>query len=232
MKIAIMTTFMEFQPGYSLTGIVKDQVEMLSRYGNEVHLFVNERYHGEEFPGNVELRKEIPFTHLKDYRSVTEMSDEHKIIRDETAKRIISILSEEKFDVAFTHDYVFIGWNMPYGEACKIAGRQLPDVVWMHWIHSIPSGGPCDWWNINEYGINHKLIYPNETDIIRVAEHYQGQIHDVRCIPHIKDIRTWFEFSDDTRRLIDKYPSILSADFVQLLPASVDRLAAKRIPHI
>jgi len=232
MKIAIMTTFQEFQPGYSLTGIVKDQVEMLARYDHEVHLFVNERYHGEDFPGNVQLRKEIPFTHLKDYHSVRDLSDEHKIIKIETAKRFVKILGEEEFDVVYTHDFVFIGWNMPYGEAIKEATSNLPKVVWMHWIHSIPSGGPRDWWNIGEYGPNHKLIYPNETDRIRVAEHYKGQIHDVRCIPHIKDIRTWFEFSDDTKRLIDKYPGILSAEFVQLLPASVDRLAAKRLRYV
>ena len=232
MKIGIFTTFQEFQPGYSLTGIVKDQVEMLAHYNHEVHLFVNERYHGEDFPGNVQLRKEIPFTHLKDYHSVNDMSDEHKIIRDETANRIVKILGEEQFDVAFTHDFVFIGWNMPYGEACKIAGRKLPNVVWMHWIHSIPSGGPRDWWNIGEYGSNHKLIYPNETDRLRVAEHYKGQIHDVRVVPHIKDIRTWFDFCDDTRRLIDKYPGILSADYVQILPASVDRLTAKRVRYV
>jgi len=108
MKIAIMTTFQEFQPGYSLTGIVKDQVEMLARYEHEVHLFVNERYHGEDFPGNVQLRKEIPFTHLKDYQSVREMSDEHKVIREETANRMVKILGEEEFDVVFTHDFVFM----------------------------------------------------------------------------------------------------------------------------
>jgi len=231
MKIAILTTFMEFQPGYSLTGIVKDQVEMLARHGNETHLFVNTKYHGEDFPGEVTLRKEIPFSHLKDYQSPTQMSDEHNTIRDETSNRLVQILGEEEFEVVFTHDFVFTGWNMPYGEACKLAGRKLPKTIWLHWIHSIPSV-QRDWWNIKEYGANHRLVYPNQTDRLRVAEHYKGVIEDVRVIPHIKDIRTWFEFSDDTRRLIDKYPGLLSAEFVQILPASVDRLAAKRVKEV
>lgn len=229
MKIAILTNFMEFLPGYSLTGIVKDQVEMLTRFGHEVHLFVNAQYNGEDFPGDVRLRKEIPFTHLIDYTSKKDISAEHKMIVNQTAVMVARELSD--FDFIYTHDFLFTGWFMPYGLGLLEASKQMPKPRWLHWLHSIPNR-MSDWWLIKDYGQNHKLVYPNESDRLMVAEQYRGAISDVRVIPHIKDIRTFFDFGEDTRQFIDDYPGVLQADVVQILPASTDRLSAKRVDKV
>jgi len=213
MKIALLTNFMEFQPGYSLTGIVKDQAIMLSRFGHDVHLFVNSGYNGEEFDESVTLHKSIPFTHLIDYESVNDVTDEHKEIIEQCRKNLVEELAD--FDFAFTHDFVFTGWFMIYGQACKQATISLPNLRWLHWIHSV-----------------HKLVFPNNTDRIRVAEQFRGFSDDVRIIPHIKDLRTFFDFNEDTCRFIDKYPAIMQADVVQVLPASVDRLSSKRVKEV
>ena len=229
MKIAILTNFMEFQPGYSLTGIVKDQVDMLMKNGHDVHLFVNSGYNGESFDDKVTLHKKVPFTHLTDYKSEKEISQEHHEIVEQT--RVMLVQELKDFDFAFTHDFVFTGWFMIYGRACRFATPELPNLNWLHWIHSVPSV-MSDWWAIQAYGQNHKLVFPNETDRLRVAEQYRGTIADVRTIPHIKDLRTFFDFSDDTCRFIDKYPAVMQANIVQILPASVDRLSAKRVKEV
>ncbi len=228
-KVAILTNFMEFNPGYSLTSIVKDQAKMLVRYGHEVHLFVNEQYHGETFSEEVTLHKSIPFAHLIDYRSRNDLTPEHKNTVKATAEMIRKEL--QGFDFAFTHDFVFTGWFMPYGMGIKEGSQYVPHVRWLHWIHSVPTT-MFDWWCIKEYGSKHKLVFPNETDKLRVAEQFRGSLSDVRVIPHIKDLRTWFDFGEDTCAFIDDYPGVIQDDVVVIYPASTDRLHAKGIREL
>lgn len=230
MKVAICTNFMSFLAGYSLTGIVKDQARMLAEYDNEVHLFVNEKYNGETFSDDVILEKKVPFSHLIDYHAENDLSDHHKEIIQKTSAILIEELAKD-YDAVFTHDWVFTGWNLPYGLACLEASKKLPKVRWLHWIHSIPSR-QSDWWDIQRFGKKHKIVYPNETDKILVAEQYKGHIDDVRIIPHIKDFRSWGEFHEETCEFLKYYPEIMQADILQIYPSSVDRLKAKRLREV
>ena len=228
-KVAILTNMMEFQPGYSLTGIVKDQIIMLKKYGHEVDLYVNDQYHGEDFGEDVNLKKLIPFTHLIDYKTRLDLTEEHKTIIDKT----VDILEKELMDVqyVFTHDFVLTGWFMPYGMACVEVSEKLPDLKWMHWIHSIPTSKK-DWWNYSLYGQNHKFIYPNDTDKMKVADAYNSDLTCVRVIPHIKDLRTWADFDSETCKFIDDYPGVMQSEIVQIYPASSDRFEAKRVREV
>lgn len=244
MKIGIMTTFQSFMPQYSLTGIVKDRAEMLTKYGHEVHLFVSERYHGEEFPADVILEKKIPFTHLADYQTMEQFTGQdqgykpapgwdtpaqHQAIKNQTAAMLREELKD--YDLMITEDIVFQGWHLPFAVAVMEASKDLPNVRWLHAIHSVPSVN-SNFWNIQLYGKRHKLLYPNRTDAIRVAEQFNGVLDDVRVIPHIKDIRSLFDYSEDTRKFIDWCPGVMQAEVVQIYPASVDRLEAKRLSEV
>ena len=229
MKVAILTSFQDFNEGHSLSGIVKDQITMLQRHGNEVVLFVSENFNREKAPENVEIRQKIPFAHLIDYMSKDDLTDEHR----EVALMTQHMLEAELvgFDAVFEHDLNFQGWHMPYGMGLVEASRTFPQVPFMHWVHSVPSGFR-DFWNVTAWGNNHRIVFPNKTDSVRVAEEFRGSLSDVKVIPHIKDIRTWFEFGEKTCQFIDEYPAALNSSIVQVLPASTDKLHSKRVREV
>lgn len=231
-KIGILTTFASFNPWYSLTGIVKDQARMLREHGHEVFIFVNEQFAGSEadFPG-VTLLREVPFTHLHDYQSNEPLKNEHHITAHELAKRLTARLPELGISIVLTHDIAFTGWNKPYAIGLQRIGNSLPDIMWFHWIHSIPTRF-SDWWRLDAYGSNHKLVYPNKSDALRVAENYRTSLNNIVVIPHIKDIRVMFDFPKEACDIIAAYPALMQADIVQVYPASSDRFTAKRVAEV
>jgi glycosyltransferase involved in cell wall biosynthesis len=230
MKVAILTNFQDFNPGYSLTGIVTDQALMLKRHGHEVFLYVCQNYNPKHDAAleaiDVTPIRKVPFGHLKDYTSIAGF--EHKELTLQTVKFLAEEFLANEIDIAFSHDWIFTGWNLPYGMAISKARNFLPGVRWFHWIHSIPSVFR-DWWLFEHYGPMHRIIYPNKANRQHVAEQFRTWPEYVRCIPHIKDLRTWYEFDPETCRFIDDFPGVMHADIVQVYPASTDRLTAKRV---
>lgn len=235
MKISILTNFHELNPFYSLTSVVADQINMLLRYGHDVHLFVSEK-----FPPTSELPPEI-HNHIRltvhrtvlsskliDYQSGKDLTEEHRLFIRKYSAQLSKELAD--FDLVMTHDFVFTGWNLPFASTIMEVARIIPKLTWMHWIHSVPTGKK-DWWNLPVAYIRgkHFLVYPNSTDANRVALQFQCSLADICVIPHIKDIRTWFDFSDDTCDFISDNPQILSSEFVQVYPVGSDRFEAKRV---
>ena len=229
LKIAILTSFNEMRPGYSLTGIVGDQMTMLGRRGHRVELFVQEGFNRETYKGPGPVRAVIPFARLADYASKNDVTAEHQKTASDTARVLEEHLAG--FDLVFTHDWLLTGWNLPYALGMIQASRDLEGLFWWHWLHSIPSR-MRDWWDIKALGPAHRLVYPNKTDVLRAAEQFRGTLDDVLVIPHIKDLRSWFDFSRETMDFIDRYPAVMSADVVQALPASSDRFAAKGLYEV
>jgi len=230
-KVAIMTCFSEFMPGYSLTGIVTDQWRMLKEHGHEVDVFVNENFTDKthKIPEGMSIKKLVPFAHLKDYGSVNQLIPEHNTVVAKTTDMLRRELPN--YQIVFTHDWIFTGWNLPYCLGMKAAIPEFPNVKFFHWVHSTPSGAK-DWWYIRDFGTNSKIAWPTDINRTFVAERYNGWNSDVKVIPHIKDIRTYARLSDETCSILSKYPNLMRADIVQLLPASVDRLEAKRLDMV
>ena len=239
--VAILTSFTYVRHGYSLTGIVEDQVRMLTEYGHPVHLFVCENFPDEEenkfflndpwMRDRLTLHKVLPKADLVDYRKSEDLSKKH----EEVAKKTADVLSKEliSFPIVFTHDLIFTGWHLPYAKGIQLAATNpfLMQHAWFHWVHSIPSG-ELDFWNLRHYNSRHKIVFPNKTDAIRVADQFKTVPENVLLIPHIKDFRSFWDFGENTYDFIREYPAVMRADIVQIYPASTDRLSAKGVDKL
>ena len=228
---AVITTFQYYQAGYSLMNLVRSQLRQLYRAGYETNLVVGTNF-GDEAANEYKeatVHQILPVGHLEDYRT-DKLEDKHIDLVSDSAQALIKFIDDTGTNIMLTHDIVFLGWHWPYALAVQEVSRERPDVKWLHWIHSVPTGfNPI--WNISRYGPNHKLVFPNTTDALRVGEQFQGKIEDVVPIHHVKDIREFAHFSDATNRFIDEY-DLMSADVIQIYPASVDRLHAKGVEYL
>jgi len=223
LKIAILTGIKEWNLGYSVVGIVQDQVTMLKAYGHDVTVFVPEIFCGEK---PIIVSDTIPDIPRTDYQSKGELSKEDSW----NVKKIVTFLEEslEGFDFVFTHDLMFVGWHLPYALAIKQA--KLPNIYWWHWVHSTPPRQRKDWWDLPDK--KHKLIIPNQVYKSTTCGAFQTTPEQVRTIPHIKDLRTFFDFDIETLRFIKDFPAIMQANLIQIYPAACDRLTCKQVDKV
>lgn len=240
--VAIVTAFASMPAGYSLTGIVEDQIRMLASKGHHVHLIVCTHFNSREDeklfehdPWTAEYcttHKVLPFAHLVDYRTEKNLSEDHKKTVVKTAEVLAEVLKD--IPVVFTHDLVFTGWNMPYSLGIMKLCHDKPEFrskTWLHWIHSLPTHG-FDWWDLRRYQGKHRLVFPNKIDSTRVSESYKCEQDHIAVIPHIKDYRSFYEFGKNTYDFIEDFPLAMRGDIIQVYPASTDRLGAKGVDKV
>lgn len=242
MRIALFCNFHDWNPGYSLTGIVTDQAEMLCRHGHDVHLYISEEHYeswdhmAPDFEG-LTIHATVPHEELNDPTSKKDITPAQVVHCERIKPWLLEALKDK--DLALTHDWLLTGWNLPFALALQQIADQTRHCGFLHWLHSIPTGFK-DWWDLRDFGVpdqqgrpcwpkNHFLVSPTEAMAGHVADQYRCTKEHVRRIHHIKDPRSWFEFSDETRNFIDDYPGVLQADVVAVYPASCDRLTAKQL---
>ena len=223
MKVAIMTNFTNLNPGYSLTGITLDQKTMFEENGHVVDLYVS------EICKETGVKPLVPHSPLKDFQSVEEMGEGAIEYKKKIFKFLVTNING-KYDLVITHDWVFTGWNLPFALALQDLDANKK-TKYLHWIHSMPVGFK-NWWFIGRYSKNHSLVYPNKTDSINVLEQFRMiSPAQLEIIPHIKDLRSWFGFGEDSIDIISQYPKMMTGDFVKVYPVGTDRLTFKRV-HI
>lgn len=224
MKIGILTTFGDFNPSFSLCGVVKQQLISLVKHGYSPVLFVLDFFKDDALvPEGVEVRKVLPQLILEPYSQGNINNLESDVAKAQKAMEE----NMKDIDVCLTHDIIFINSYLPYNIAMRrgIDG-QLNHIKWLHWMHSGPSFADLDgsvWDNLYTLPPNSKLVYMNYTDAIRAAEMYHTPPKNVRTIFNPMDIRELHNFSPITKQLIDDY-DLMSPEFLCVYALSTTRM--------
>lgn len=223
MEIAIICPLKDDKPFYSLTSVIKNQIQMLSLFRHKVSFIVRADYKGANFAGASLLRL-LPPGDLVDYRTKYSLSEEHRELANNTALVLSSRI--DQFDLVITHDIVLTGFNLPYALAVMSIAQDNPSIPWLHWVHSFPHESK-DWYDFKYYGENSKIVYPNIIGLNDVSLKFN--VAPTIFIPHIVDLRINNRMSEQSRRLFNLIPGMSNSDFVQLYPAATDRFESKGI---
>ncbi len=231
-NVAIMTSFTYHAAGYSLVNIIRSHIRMLHRAHYNSHLLLCTGYPESDVHEYKEaaVHRIVPQGHLNKEYTDFNLTDEHVKLKDDTVEAMVKFIDEYDINVIFTHDLIFLKSHWPYGVAIQEISKLRPFVKWMHWVHSVPSGMNLTW-DINRYGPAHRIVFPNRTDALMVAEQFRGWEEQVIPIHHVKDIREFAHLSGPTCDFIDEY-DLMSADVIQIYPASVDRIEAKGLRYV
>ncbi|HWI60939.1 MAG TPA: glycosyltransferase [Symbiobacteriaceae bacterium] len=233
-RVLVVTTFADLNPDYSLATVVADQLRMLVRHGYSPGLVVQENFADEaSVPEGVRLLKVMPVLPLHDYRPPEPPRPEFADQAAKIAAGLRPVLGE--YDVALTHDLVFLGWYLPHNAAIRQLAEAFPQLRWLHWVHSAPSGRPAQLTYPHDlrYSLppNSKLVYLNSHDTLRLAEMFGTTLEHVRVVHNAKDPGAFFGLHPAVRQIVDEY-QILSADVVAVFPFSTPRWEGKNVKKL
>ena len=228
MKIGILTDLDRWNDSYSLCHVVRAQVKMLERHGHEITIFLSETA-SQEFPFGCNMKSEIPRFSGTFFAEPEDIDHEDMELAGNLASRMVTMLTG--FDVVFSHDWIFNSRKLPLAEALRLSSEATRETPFFHWIHSVPTSG-YTWWDLQRYGSNHQIVYPSSTDAHLVARVFRTSPDRVIPVPHVVDLRIMFGFGKTSTAIIDRFPGLMRADFVQVYPAAADRLWCKGVQHL
>jgi len=203
-RVGILTTFYEADSGYSLITVAETQIRMLLDHGYEPIVLVDERFKSD---------RALWQLHSIDVRPVVPPLAS-------PVNSILVALHEHLagVDVCITHDIVLLNDYRAHDLAMREYAKTRDDLLWLHWLHSCPSGQ-------RETPPGY-LIYPNASDKPRVCQVYglSGQEHRVvpcRAAHSIDPLSVW-NYDSLTRSLIGKF-NLLNAEVSAVYPVRLDR---------
>ena len=229
MKVAILTMFTGLSSTYSLVNVVADQIKMLLQSNIAVKVLVSENCPDAERSG-VFRDKKIEWIKITntcrgkniiwhDYSGIS--GNVHETFFEEAdviAGDFVKYLKD--VDVCIMHDILYQGWHLVHNIAIRKAQKELPNVRFLSFTHSLPVNRPLK----VEYPFSArfsdipktKFIYPTYSGISALARQYD--IPEGKCAVVYNTLPLTEAMSPDVQRIADKI-DITGAEILSVYPA-------------
>ncbi|MEG2706106.1 MAG: glycosyltransferase [Erysipelotrichaceae bacterium] len=184
MKIAILTMFNDLSPTYSLVNIVKEQLEMFLCDQVEVKMLVSEHCPDQNRIGifndpRIEWIKVVNSMNHIPFHWVT-YCDKNKIIEPSFFNEAACISKDyvrylKDVDYCILHDILYQGIHLLHNVALRNAQKQLPNVHFLAFTHSMPNEYQSFDYPLNclyQAMENTTFIYPTKCGLEALARQY------------------------------------------------------------
>lgn len=235
-KVAILTSYYDHDPGYSLINCTEDQLRMFCDNDYKIKLFVDSVFRN---PGGYWAHPNITYAFLPPVQRSNEgqLNDKWK----EETDAVYDCLKKELegYKVVLSHDLVLQPAELIYNYAARRLAKERDDLRWLNWCHS-PTQAVVNC-NIQEISDvikekfpNSFICYPNDWDRKRVAINHKLELDEVKCVHHPSDFVSLLcgdaeDMSEKglktlnlTRDFVKEF-DLWNADVISVYPCRLDR---------
>lgn len=236
-KVAILTSFADFQKAYSLNIIVQSQIKMLLLNDYEPVVIV----HDTAQPEGIYAHPGVKIEYIPNVPCHNEVRKDETFDKDvdDLYTKLKTIITENKIDVVLSHDIIYQPACLKHNFASRKVAKEMPNVKWLHWIHSattpdlITQVQPLFEDKYLELILtpfpNSLYIYPEPYTIPSVAKNYNVDVRKVRHIPHATDICGYLKMDQTLEQFIYE-KDILNADAICVYPVRLD--TGKQVEYV
>jgi glycosyltransferase involved in cell wall biosynthesis len=226
-RVAILTDFTGYDPGYSLCGVVVNQCKILKRLGYSPTLFVRREFDIEQ-AGHYGVNIQ-PLDPGQTGSNTVEIGPETEGEISNLYRQMAQHLP--KFEVILSHDLIFQPNLFKYQVAARRLAKELTQLKWLHWVHSGTSmnitrrAGPYRG-EISGKFPNSRIVAFHAEEVSRKASAYGYERDEVVITPNPID------FTEDYHPLAKEVISrarLWDLDAIIIYPCRLDR---GKQPHI
>lgn len=240
MKVAILTMFAGLSTTYSLVNVVADQIKMLLEAQIQLKILVSEACPDDERWGIfkdprlewVKITNTCNGVPIVWHDYCTPTGTVHKEFFQEAAciaKDYVRHLQD--VDVCIMHDILYQGWHLIHNVAIRQAQKQLPDVQFLAFTHSIPANRPQKMEEPFSARFtpmpNTRFVYPTYSGIEALAKQYDVPLGN--CAVVYNSLPLLEMLSSDVQHIAG-HIDLLNADILIVYPGRLT--TAKRFEKV